>query len=112
MSALLLLFLLLLVYWFWSDSLRARERAVQVSARACARSDLQFLDETVALARMGLGRDAGGHLRLRRYYGFELSSDGVARHKGLTVLLGPVVERVQLETPDHVTILDRAAEAD
>src|SRR5439155_968373 len=35
----------------WIDSLRARERAVEAGRSACARYDLQFLDETVCFAR-------------------------------------------------------------
>jgi len=51
---------------FWVDSLRARERALAAGRSACERYGVQFLDDTVAFARLGLARDAEGRVRLRR----------------------------------------------
>ena len=44
----------------WTDSLRARERAVRAGRSACERYQLQFLDDTVSFARMRLARTADG----------------------------------------------------
>jgi hypothetical protein len=46
----------------WVDSLRARERAVKAGRDACARYDLQFLDETVSFTRLRLARDEEGQV--------------------------------------------------
>src|SRR5438034_1017645 len=59
----------------WIDSLRARERAVEAGRSACARYDLQFLDETVSFARLRLARDEEGRLRIVRTYTFERSEE-------------------------------------
>lgn len=83
--------------WFWSDSMRARERAVASGRRACEREGLQFLDETVELVRLGPARCGDGRLRLRRVYRFEFSDTGDNRRGGAVVMLGPAVEAVELE---------------
>jgi hypothetical protein len=81
----------------WADSLRAREHAVAAGRAACVRHGLQFLDDTVAFARLRLGRDEGGRLRLRRTYLFEFSDTGDNRRHGAIVMLGAQVEDLQLE---------------
>jgi hypothetical protein len=86
--------------WLWYDSLNARERAVSAAKAACASEDLLLLDDTVAIARVGLGRDGDGMLRLRRVYGFEYSDTGNNRQPGNLVLLGQRVLVVSLMPPD------------
>jgi len=81
----------------WIDSLRARERAVQAGKTACERYDLQFLDDTVSFARMRLGRDEGGQLRIARTYTFEFSDTGNNRRHGAIVMLGGDLQDLHLE---------------
>ncbi|HJS37304.1 MAG TPA: DUF3301 domain-containing protein [Burkholderiales bacterium] len=81
----------------WSDSLRARERAVSAGRAACERYGVQLLDDTVAFARLRLGRDADGRLRLRRTYSFEFSETGDNRRQGAIVMLGAQLEDLRLE---------------
>jgi hypothetical protein len=83
--------------WFWYDSLRARERAVDLGRTACERDGLQFLDETVLCTRTRPARDADGRVRLRRSYKFEFSDDGMQRRSGHIVLLGARLESLELE---------------
>jgi hypothetical protein len=83
--------------FLWADSLRAREHAVAAGRAACARHGLQFLDDTVAFAKLRLGRDEGGRLRLRRTYAFEFSDTGDNRRHGAIVMLGARVEHLELE---------------
>ena len=52
--------------FLWLDSLRARERAVRAGRAACERYALQFLDDTVSFARVRLGRDQDGQLKIAR----------------------------------------------
>jgi Protein of unknown function (DUF3301) len=82
---------------FWVDSLRARERAVAAGRAACARNGLQFLDETVAFARLRLGRDEAGRLRLERVYVFEFSDTGNNRREGSIVVAGAEVQDLHME---------------
>ena len=83
--------------FFWLDSLRARERALQAGRSACERYALQFLDETVAFARLRLARNEDGELRIARTYTFEFSDTGNNRRQGAIVMLGGRLQDVQLE---------------
>ncbi|MGH8307361.1 MAG: DUF3301 domain-containing protein [Gammaproteobacteria bacterium] len=97
--------------WFWNDSLQARERMTGACARICEDMHLQFLDETVALARLRLTRAANGGLAWRRLYVFEFSESGSDRWKGRALLTGRRVDSVQLDNPQGVTILGGTAPA-
>lgn len=79
------------IYW-WMDSLKAREIAILAGKRACRERGLQFLDDTVVLARTSLKRDADGVLTLLRIYRFEFSDTGDNRRDGDVTLLGKQVE--------------------
>jgi hypothetical protein len=92
--------------WFVLDSLRAREQALQACQSACREMDVQLLDHTVALARLRLARDARGHIRLRRRYGFEFST-GTDRSRGQVDLLGLTVIGVEMQGPTGAIILSR-----
>src|SRR5690242_5952302 len=74
--------------FIWADSLRARERALRAGRTACERYNLQFLDDTVAFARLRLARDADGQVRIARTYTFEFSDTGNNRRHGAIVMLG------------------------
>jgi len=80
--------------WFWQDSLAARERANAAAIEACERLSLQFLDGTVAFARIALTRTGGGWLALRRTYVFDYTATSIERQQGFVVLLGHRVESV------------------
>ena len=82
---------------FWIDSLRARERALAAGRGACQRYGVQLLDETVQFAKLHLARDDAGRLRLRRTYTFEFSDTGNNRRHGAIVMLGAVLQDLQLE---------------
>jgi hypothetical protein len=83
--------------FFWIDSLRARERAVEAGRSACKRYALQFLDDTVSFSRLRLGRDDEGQLKLARTYTFEFSDTGNNRRHGAIVILGGELQDVRLE---------------
>lgn len=80
--------------WLWQDSLAARERANAAAMRACLDMGLQFLDGTVAFARMSFARSAGGLLAMRRTYVFDYTADSIERRQGFVVLLGHTIESV------------------
>lgn len=82
--------------WLWLDSLRAREVAVQAAESGCAEEGVQFLDQTVVIRRLRLGRDEEGRLRLQRTYGFEYSDTGNNRRPGTITLLGHEVEVISV----------------
>lgn len=79
---------LLAVSWLWFDSVKVRGIAVAAAARVCAAEGWQFLDETVAIARLKPARDEEGRLVLFRSYRFEYSDTGDNRRPGSVDLLG------------------------
>jgi len=81
------------VVWFWQDSLAARESANTAAKEACDRLSLQFLDGTVAFARLVLVR-VGGVLKLRRTYVFDYTATSIERRQGFVLLTGRQVESV------------------
>jgi hypothetical protein len=89
--------LIALGIFFWLDSLRARERALSAGRAACKRYELQFLDDTVSVSRVRLGRDEDGQLRIARTYTFEFSDTGNNRRHGAIVMLGGELQDLQLE---------------
>jgi hypothetical protein len=82
--------------WFWMDSLKTRELALEAARAACRRAGHQFLDETVATERTRLARNEAGQMCLRRVYRFEYSDTGDNRHRGAVVMLGRAVDVVQI----------------
>jgi hypothetical protein len=95
-STLNLLLVLMLLIWFWRDSLRARERATTISRKACESHGVQFLDQTVALRRLGLRWLRSG-IKLRRLYVFDYSLEGRGRMTGYIVMLGQHAETLHLD---------------
>jgi hypothetical protein len=69
-------------------ALRVRELALQAARAACAREDVQLLDESVSIRRFSLSRDSEGHWRVWRQYRFEYSYDGMEREAGHVIMLG------------------------
>lgn len=96
MSDFFAILILLGLAWFWWDSLGARERARAAGRRVCATRQLQFLDDSVALHRLGLQWTAPGRLGWYREYRFEYSAAGHDRMDGLIRMLGHQVRDVEL----------------
>jgi hypothetical protein len=94
----LLLFLMLLI-WFWRDSLRAREQATTICRKACDSHGVQFLDQTVALRRMGFRWLRSG-LKIRRLYEFDYSLEGRGRMTGYIIMLGQQAETLRIDLPE------------
>jgi len=91
------LLLLVLIGWFWLDSLRSREIATHTSKAVCRRDQYQFLDDTVSLQNLGVARDPGGSLRIRRSYRFEYATSGDRRYQGLVVMLGSQLQVLKMD---------------
>ncbi|MGQ0657429.1 MAG: DUF3301 domain-containing protein [Chromatiales bacterium] len=105
LTTVIILALLALAVWFWANSTRAREMTLQHCGQVCRDANVQFLDQTVALSRLRLARDARQRLLLQRTYSFEFSTDGQDRHRGLAVVLGLRIEFVRLEHPSGPFIM-------
>lgn len=88
---------LVLAAWAFHASLAARELANRLATDTCRQADVQLLDGTVSLLRMGLARAAGGGWTLRRTYVFDYSDDGFNRRRGFVVMSGLRLDSVGLE---------------
>lgn len=86
----------ILAGWAFHANLAARELANRVAADTCRRAEVQLLDGTVALLRMGLVQPADGGWALRRSYVFDYSEDGYNRCRGFIVLSGLRLDSVGL----------------
>ena len=100
-SALAFLIFAAAVAWFWQDSLVTRERANAAAIDACERAGLQFLDGTVAFARIGWTRDNSGRLTLQRTYVFDYTANSIERLQGFVVLTGHRVDNVGYAAGDN-----------
>lgn len=92
-GALVMLLVAAAVIWFLQDSLAARERANAAAMEACRRLSLQFLDGTVAFARLAFTRERGNPA-LRRTYVFDYTANSIERRQGFVILVGRRVESV------------------
>lgn len=60
--------------------------AEQHAKRICQKENIQLLDGTVALQKLGFQRQAGLKFELIRYFKFEFSLSGLERHLGVIAL--------------------------
>ena len=103
LAMLLPIIVLALLVWFWADSLRAREQALNACALACNKINAQLLDETVALRRLGITRNQYGQAVWRRTYRFEYTLDGSLRLRGSVIMRGRSIETMAIQSPDGAT---------
>ena len=106
MTSILILLLLATIAWFWMKSVRAKEIAMQASARACQQINAQFLDQTASLKKIRLTRKKNGRLGLNRTYSFDFSRDREHRSQGLVNINGYIVANVMLDEDTGATILE------
>ncbi len=107
MNAFVLTVLIALVAWFWASNLRAREKACEIAEKACQVTDVQFLDDTVSISRLGIGRNrASGHLSLQRVYSFEFTLEGARRYEGRVAMHGEQVKAVHLDHPGGAIVME------
>lgn len=99
LADLLLVLLVGAVGWYWFSGTRVRELAIAAARRAAEQADVQLLDQTVALARVSLSRDAQRRWRIWRQYRFEYSRDGVGRETGHVIMLGALLQAVVVAEP-------------
>jgi hypothetical protein len=92
---------LVLVAIYWSDALRSLDHARTTGRRACMDAGVQFLDDSVALARLRLRRDARGSPAFWREYRFEYSTDGTDRHPGYLIVHGKQTLQLSLNRQLH-----------
>jgi len=92
--------LLITIGWFFLDSLRAQEKAITICSKACQERNVQLLDQTVSVHRIGIRWGTEG-IRLRRIYRFDYSDDGEDRHTGHLILVGTRQEELSMGLITH-----------
>ena len=105
MTSIIIILFLALLAWFWMNSIRAKEIAMQASANACKQIQVQFLDQTASLKKIRLVRNKNGRLGFQRTFVFDFSRDRENRSKGLVMIEGHVVSQVMLDEDTGTTIL-------
>jgi hypothetical protein len=94
---LVIIFCLLLGMMLWWQSRGAKEIAYQAVRRYCHKMDVELLDQAVYLRRFWFKRDETGSLKPWRSYYFEFSTDGHDRYYGRAVMLGSLIQKIELE---------------
>lgn len=92
-----LIFLLTAGLWYWWDTMRCKEISRRAGHQACSDGDVQFLDDTVEIKKIWLGRNRRGRIHLCRLFFFEFTSDGTERYSGRIVMLGKQVAEVEMD---------------
>lgn len=87
-SELFIIMGLVLVVWFWLESMRVNEVARFIGAKICKENNVQFLDDTVHLASVRMGKNSYGQLKLIRKYEFEFTNSELHRYAGELTLAG------------------------
>lgn len=82
---------------FWWQSDKVKINAMRHLHLYCKEQQLQLLDQTMVLKGVWPQRNAAGSLQLRRRYVFEFTTTGAERYKGLIELIGPRLQRIELE---------------
>ena len=97
MDSLVVMLLLVAIVMFWWDSVGVKEQARKIGSDVCKRSDVQFLDDTVALKKISLRRNSNGQLSFYRIFWFEFSSDNYQRFTGKIYMLGRNSDKVEMD---------------
>lgn len=105
LNSLLLVSAIAGIVLFWFESLRIRERVTRACRELCEKSELQLLDQTVALSSISVVRSVAGRCQFRRVYRFEVSDNGMDRHQGYITLAGGTIEAIQIDGTDGMTTI-------
>ncbi|EPJ43240.1 MAG: hypothetical protein OFPI_43690 [Osedax symbiont Rs2] len=89
--------LLCLAILYWINGQKIRELALAAARGECKKLNLQLLDGSVSLKKIRPKRNPTGQLTLRREYQFEFSATGDERYQGKVILLGVMVELIELQ---------------
>jgi flagellin-like hook-associated protein FlgL len=105
MASFFIILFLALLAWFWLNSIRAKEIAMQASAEACQQIQAQFLDQTASLKNIKTRRNTNGKMVFERTFVFDFSRDRETRMQGLVTIIGYKVTQVLLDEDTGTTIL-------
>lgn len=84
--------------------MQAREHAEKIALAACERENMQLLDATVALKKIGIEKDSHGNRLFLRYFNFEFSETGEERYAGTLVMRASTLHYLLMDMPEKTTI--------
>ena len=74
--------------WIWLESMRINEIARSIGSKLCKKNNVQFLDESVYLSSVRLGKNSHNQITLLRKYKFEFTNSDLFRYNGEITLAG------------------------
>lgn len=84
--------------------MQARERAEQIAQAACKKENVQILDVTVSLKKIGFRKNKQGQYRFFRYFNFEFSLTGEDRRTGTIAMHGTNEQYIYMDLPEQPVI--------
>ncbi|GJM08507.1 MAG: hypothetical protein DHS20C11_07830 [Lysobacteraceae bacterium] len=96
MLALIGLLLLGLILWLWYEAVEGLDAARTKAAKLCESMNLQFVDHSVRMTRIRLGR-LRGRVVVYRTFKFDYSPDRIERFDGIVELLNRHAVRAELD---------------
>ncbi len=97
MSKVITLLILGFIGWYWSYSQKIKQLALRASVKRCKEAEVQFLDHSVVLHRIGFRKNKANRWKMIREYRFEFTSTGENRYIGRVILQGHYVVSSELE---------------
>ena len=88
LEELIIIFLLPILVWFWFDSSKVKELARRKGFLLCKNTQVQFLDDTVHLVKLGMAKNSYGQLKIARTYAFEFTNNEYIRYTGRLYFAG------------------------
>lgn len=89
--------ILSVLIWFWLESMRVNEIARMMGAKKCRENNVQFLDDTVHLSNIKLGKNSYGQLKFVRNYNFEFTNSEKHRYQGSLSLAGKQLVKFHMD---------------
>jgi len=93
-----------LIAHFWWKTMQAREHAEKLAILACKRENVQLLDATVSLKKLGFIKSTTNTYYFVRYFNFEFTSDSMERRKGVIVMRNTHQEYLIMDLEESPTI--------
>ena len=97
MSKVITLLGLVAIAWYWSNTQKLKQFALNASIKCCKESGVQFLDHSVVMHRFSFMKNTHNRWKLIREYHFEFTSTGENRYTGRVLLQGHHIVKTELE---------------
>lgn len=83
--------------WYWWKAKAIKDSVLTSAKKHCTRMDVMLLDDAVYLRGLWFKRDRAGKLRVWRRFLFDFTTTGEERYMGRIIMLGPHIEKIELE---------------